>query len=236
MLSIIIPTLNEENYLSDLLCSIKSQGFSDYEIIVSDAGSSDKTLEIAKKYGCKFIPGGLPAKGKNEGAKMAKGDLLLFLDADTILQQDFLKENIAEFRKRNLDIGGVQVAFIGEKKIADWLLNFFYNFPIILLEKMLAHVAIAIFINKNTFDKINGFDESIALAEDHDMGRRAAKFGKYGVLRAKKILTSDRRFEKDGWLRTYAKYVFTEFYMIFKGPVKKGVVKYDFDGYPKQKK
>ncbi len=78
MLSIIIPTLNEENYLPLLLESIKKQNFNDYEIIVADAGSTDKTLEIAKNYGCITMAGGLPAKGKNEGAGMAKGDLLFF--------------------------------------------------------------------------------------------------------------------------------------------------------------
>lgn len=55
MLSIIIPTLNEEKYLPRLLDSIYKQDFKNYEIIVSDAGSSDKTFEVAKRYGTKFI-------------------------------------------------------------------------------------------------------------------------------------------------------------------------------------
>ena len=83
MLSIIIPALNEENYLPLLLESIKKQDFKDYEIIVADAGPKDKTVQIAKNYGCKIAPGGLPAKGRNQGAKIAQGDLLLFITADT---------------------------------------------------------------------------------------------------------------------------------------------------------
>ena len=78
--SLIIPCLNEEKYLPLLLDSIKKQNFKDYEIIIADAGSKDKTLEIAKKYDCRIIPGGLPAKGRNEGAKIAKGELLFFCD------------------------------------------------------------------------------------------------------------------------------------------------------------
>ena len=92
MLSIIIPTLNEEKYLPLLLESIKKQkDFFDYEIIVADAGSKDKTLEIAKNYGCITVGGGLPSKARNEGAKITNGNTLLFLDADVILTNDFLK-------------------------------------------------------------------------------------------------------------------------------------------------
>lgn len=93
-MSIIIPTLNEEKFLPRLLDSIKKQDSKDYEIIVADAGSKDATVEIAKKYRCKIVQGGLPAKGRNEGAKIAQGDLLLFLDADVQLPSDFLKNSL----------------------------------------------------------------------------------------------------------------------------------------------
>ena len=63
MLSIVIPALNEEKYLPLLLESIKRQSFFDYEIILADAGSKDKTIEIAKKYNCVIVGGGLPANG-----------------------------------------------------------------------------------------------------------------------------------------------------------------------------
>ena len=74
ILSIIIPTYNEEEYLPVLLDSIKSQSFDDYEIIVADANSTDKTREIAESYGCIVVAGGLPAVGRNNGAKIAKGE------------------------------------------------------------------------------------------------------------------------------------------------------------------
>ena len=74
-ISIIIPTYNEEDYLPALLKSIQRQNFKDLEVIVADAHSTDKTLEIAKKYNCKIVPGGLPAVGRNNGAKIAQGEL-----------------------------------------------------------------------------------------------------------------------------------------------------------------
>ena len=84
-LSIVIPAKNEEKYLPKLLASVKKQSFKDYEIIVADNNSKDKTKEIAKSYGCKIVKGGLPGKGRNAGAKIAKGEIILFLDADVIL-------------------------------------------------------------------------------------------------------------------------------------------------------
>ena len=92
MLSIIIPTKNEEKYLPNLLRSIKKQTFKDYEIIVADNNSKDKTKKIAKRYGCKIVKGGLPGKARNQGAKFAEGDILLFLDSDPELKTKiFLK-------------------------------------------------------------------------------------------------------------------------------------------------
>ena len=96
MISIIIPALNEENYLPRLLGSLEKQNLKDYEIILADAGSKDRTIEIAKKYGCKVVPGGLPAKGRNEGAKAARGDLFLFLDSDLVLPEGFLDAFLQE--------------------------------------------------------------------------------------------------------------------------------------------
>src|SRR5437870_493328 len=84
-ISIIIPSLNEEQSLPLLLQSIKKQTIQPKEIIVADAFSTDKTRSIAKKFNCTVINGGLPGKGRNAGAKVATQDILLFLDADVIL-------------------------------------------------------------------------------------------------------------------------------------------------------
>ena len=103
-LSIIIPSYNEEENLPGLLESIHSQDFKDYEVIVADANSTDKTYQVAKYYGCIVVEGGLPAVGRNNGAKVAKGDLLLFLDADLKLSKDYLKDAVEEFNREGLGI------------------------------------------------------------------------------------------------------------------------------------
>ena len=83
MISIVIPAYNEERYLPILLDCIKKQTYKNHEIIVADANSTDSTRQIAKKYGCKVVKGGMPGIGRNNGAKAAKGEMLLFLDADS---------------------------------------------------------------------------------------------------------------------------------------------------------
>jgi len=227
-LSIIIPTFEEEKYLPFLLGSITKQNFNGkYEIIVADAESGDKTAQIAKSQDCKVINGGLPARGRNEGAKIAKGEFLLFLDADTILPENSLENFILEFKERNLDIAGFLLQPWGKNKFLKFLYNFFYNWPILILEKILPHSAGAILIKKVLYQKIGGFDEKIKLAEDQVYARKAARFGRFGILRSAKVYYSQRRFEKEGWFKTYFKYLLAELHLIFFGPIKSDIFKYN---------
>ncbi len=263
MLSIIIPTLNEEKYLPFLVESIKGQNFSDYEIIVADAGSKDKTREIAEGYGCKITAGGLPGKGRNKGALAAKGEMFLFLDADTILPKDFLEKSLEEFKKRNFGIASFYFSPHKKSAFLSLLYNLFYNFPILLTERILPHAAVGILIKRDLFFKLNGFDESILIAEDHDLARRAKKIAKagffdkkiakasffdkkiakasffdkkiarYGLLKSTRILVSDRRFRNDGWIKTSFKYFLCELYIIFFGPIRTNIFHYKFNHYKK---
>ena len=103
MLSIIIPALNEEKQIGPLLKLLKNSSFpKDCEIIVADAGSKDRTAAIARSFGCVVVKGGLPAVGRNTGARTAKGELLLFLDSDVTVSENFLENSLSEFKKRNL--------------------------------------------------------------------------------------------------------------------------------------
>ena len=78
MLSIIIPTYNEEYLLPKLLESIKKQNFTDYEIIVADNNSKDNTVKIARKYKCRIVKGGLPGSGRNRGAENLEENICYF--------------------------------------------------------------------------------------------------------------------------------------------------------------
>lgn len=230
MLSIIIPALNEEKNLSQLLPCINNQlKGQDYEIIVADADSDDRTVQVARRYDCRLVKGGLPAYGKNQGAKHALGDLLFFLDADVFLPDNFFKTSLEEFYQQELDIASFCILPNSDNKLHTLAFNIFYNQPILFLEDVLPHGATGILIKKELFLKLNGFDESIKLSEDHDLVRRAAKIGKLRILRSNKIFISLRRFEKDGWLKTALKYLFCELHMIFKGPIRSNLINYDYN-------
>lgn len=229
-LSIIIPAFNEEYHLALLLESIKKQkGLSNFEIIVADADSDDKTKEIAKKFDARLIKGGKPAQGRNEGAKIARGELFLFLDADTAFKrEDSLSKLIAEFQERKLDIATCCLEPFGNNKFLKFLYNLFYNWPILLLEKISGHGAGFILIKKELHQKIYGFDERIKLAEDQHYTKKAKKFGKFGILRKERILFSQRRFQEEGWVKTYLKYFLAELFLWFFGGIRSDIFKYPF--------
>jgi len=233
-ISIIIPTKNEEKYLPLLLAQIKKQNFSDYEIIVADANSTDRTREIAKNFGCKVIEGGLPAKGRNEGAKVAKGEILVFMDADNIyLPKDFFQKIVSEFERRNLGVASVPIYPAGN--FIDKICYFFYNNFVRIFQKFLAFATNIVIVRKEIFEKVGGFDEKVLIGEDHDLAKRASKISKFGFINIEPVLTSPRRFEVDGRIRTYGKYLLAGLYMFFFGPVKKKLFEYRFDSLKNSK-
>lgn len=233
MLSIIIPTLNEEKYLSQLLKSIKKQNFFDYEMIVADANSQDRTVEIAKEFNCRFVKGGLPARGRNEGAKIAQGDFFLFLDADTMFLEGALKTLLDEFKERKLDIATCWLMPFGKNKLLHLSYDIFYNLPLLILSKWFCAASGFILVKKELHQKIGGFDEKIKLLEDTVYCRRASQFGKFGVLRSSKIYFSQRRYQEDGWIKTSLRIILAFFYTIFLGPIKSDIFKYKFGHHQK---
>ena len=234
MLSIVIPTLNEENYLPRLLNCLKKQKFKDYEIIVADADSKDKTREIAKSFGCRVVKGGLPSAGKNAGARISKGNLILFLDADVLLPDNFFENTLKEFKERKLCITTFCLVPISKSRIPKILFNILYNYPLRIFEKRWAHGAMGILVKKGLHKSLKGFDEEIKIGEDHYYAQQGLKFGKFGMIKSTKIFMSLRRFQTQGPIKTLLKYGLVEIYMKFFGPVRKDIFEYRFD-YPKNK-
>lgn len=199
IISIIIPTFNEEEYLPILLKSIEEQNFNDYEIIVADANSTDKTREIAEEYNCKIVKGGLPGIGRNNGAKVALGKYLLFLDSDLKLTENYLKDLIEEFEFEKLGIAITQMEALSEKK-EDKILHDLANWFMIAVENIKPHGAgcYGIISKKSLHEECGGFDESLNFGEDTDYIERLAKKEPFKVLRKPRIGVSTRRLEEEG--------------------------------------
>jgi len=197
--SIIIPTYNEEEYLPVLLDSIKMQSFDDYEVIVADANSTDKTREIAESYGCVVVDGGLPAVGRNKGAEVAKGEYLLFLDSDLELTEDYLRNVLYEFRMEHLGIAITKMKPLSDK-VEDKIFHDFANYFMISVEKIKPHGAgcYGIIVKKSLHDEVGGFDESLTFGEDTDYIERIAEKERFRVLRNAEIGVSTRRLEEEG--------------------------------------
>ena len=227
-LSIIIPALNEARSLPPLLESIKDQKFDDYEVIIADAGSTDDTSKLAKKYGCKVVKGGSPSAGRNNGAKIAKGEYLLFLDADVILSGNFLNDAISEMEYKDIDIASCNIVPLSEKMI-DVVLHEVANAYIFLTQYFYPHApGFCILVKSKLHKQINGFDESLKLAEDHDYVKRAQEQGKFRILNKAKVFVSIRRLKSDGRLNVSTKYLLCEMYRIMLGEIKTDAFKYKF--------
>lgn len=236
MLSIIIPTYNEECYLPKLLQSIKDQNFPDYEIIVADAKSTDKTREIAKSFGCRVVDGGSPAVGRNKGAEVAKGEYLLFLDSDAILTEGYLESALNEFTENNLDIGITQLVPISDSK-KDKLLHDFANFFMKLVESIKPHGAgcYGILTKKDIHEEAGGFNECLDFGEDSDYIERIGKVHSFKVLRGPKLLISTRRLEKEGLKSLALIYAKSTMYDFMGKKVTAGELNYTF-GHSKENK
>lgn len=235
-LSIIIPCKNEEAQIPKLLASIKRQTFTDYEVIVADAHSDDGTKKVAEEYGATVIEGGMPGPGRNRGALHAKGEYLLFLDADVELSSSrYLEDVLREFDKKKADIATCYVRPASDNPI-DHVLHGAYNVYAKVMEQIRPHApGFCMLVRRDTHVKINGFDEEVVFAEDHDYVQRAAKQGStFRVLESHPIVASVRRLDKDGRLGIAVKYVYGELHMMMKGPMKATPFKYEMGGEAKK--
>jgi len=206
--SICIPTLNEEKYIGGILGCLTNQTHKDFEVIVVDGKSEDKTkeevLKFAEKLAVRFLLA--PKKGvsfqRNYAAKHAKYDHIIFFDADVQIDTDFLEKISTYLAKHDVDILTCWNKPLS-KRIDDELLYVFVNiFQLELIKKVNpGAVGVFIYVKKKAFEKIGGFKENIHFCEDYDLAQRFFKNGfKYELLKNPKIKVSMRRFDKEGRL------------------------------------
>jgi glycosyltransferase involved in cell wall biosynthesis len=209
--SVIIPTLNEEKYIQVALNALKNQDYKGkYEIIISDGGSKDSTLKIARKYADKIVvtKNKGPASGRNAGAKAASGDILLFIDADTLLLFNGLTEIVKAF-KNGVIVGATCPVIPLSHQAKDFAIYWFYTqFAKTSIKFKRVHIAgICCAYKKKAFEEAGGFDEGLIFSEDMDFSRRISKLGDVAFTDKTIALTSTRRFERWGRTRGAGKYL-----------------------------
>ena len=212
MISIVIPTYYEEKIIGCTLSSLKTQLTIPHEIIVSDGGSKDKTVEIAAKYTDKIVVySGTKrqtiAQGRNDGARIAQGGFLVFLDADCVLRDadSFLGAALSNFdRVHNLVALTALLRVLPENETtSDRVIAGIVN-SIVLIKNNILHKGEVpggefLMIPKPAFDRVGGFDEELVTREDRDIFFRLSKIGRTLCDRRLTVFHTGRRAHHYGW-------------------------------------
>ena len=227
--SIIIPTLNEEKLLPKLLNQLNDKRLRNryqYEIIISDGGSTDGTLEIAQNSADKIIlkqDHGQQniAAGRNVGAKSALGEILIFLNGDVVFHDVLYFFEYLE--KRFIDSGYLAFTcdvwiYPEEETISDKIYHTLYNNYFWILN----YIGVGMgrgecqVIKKDIYIKVGGYNEECAAGEDFELFKRIRKIGK--ILFSKKVYVceSPRRFRRFGYAKVTLSWIVNSFSVIFR--------------------
>lgn len=220
LFSIIVPTLNEEIFLPKLLASLAQQSKKDFEVIVVDGNSKDKTVEVAKTF-VKKVPSlrlihskkrSLPFQ-RNMGAQAASGKWYVFVDADSVLLPYFIDRSI-EFIKEQTPKLFTTWCRPDNDDPKDAVHTLFYNMYVeatLIFKKPLTPGPLTI-IHRDAFDAVHGYDEAHAFNEDVDFGLRLYKIGIHlSIFRETLYVWSLRRFRNEGTLKVLNQYFLSLF-------------------------
>lgn len=209
-LSVVIPALNEEKFLPQLLASLAAQTQRDFEVIVVDGSSKDKTVARAQAFRSRLPSlkvivsrkAGLPLQ-RNLGARAARGEWLVFIDADSILLPYFIERLqvfIHEHRPKLFTSWFRPDSEVSGDALFVLIANLFVEGSIVI-HRPIAPGPLAV-VRREVFDLVGGYDESLHFGEDYDFTRRIAARGiSLHILRETLYVYSLRRVRKEGRLR-----------------------------------
>jgi glycosyltransferase involved in cell wall biosynthesis len=199
MISVIIPAHNEEKYLAATLEALEKQDYGRFEVVVVANGCTDRTAEVARGRCQRLIVLSQKSLGvaRNLGARMAKGQILVFLDADTLLNASALETIAREFTSEYAagTVKGAPDTGRFHYKLVYFLKNFEHR-------TQLHHGSSGVIVCwRENFIRTGGFDERLEVRENSELIWRLRRFGKYKYIGSAVATTSMRRYDQQGWGR-----------------------------------
>ena len=193
MISFVVPAYNEEGLIGRTLDALNRAGqnlVEPYEIVVVDDASTDRTAMIAEQYGARTVYVNLRqiAATRNAGAREARGDKLIFVDADTVVTNEVVSAAV-DAMTRGAVGGGCAVAFDGRVPRYAQIIH-----PFLIQAFRVAGLACGCFLfcRRQAFEAVDGFDETLFASEEIAMSRALKREGRFVVLR-ETVISSGRK-------------------------------------------
>jgi glycosyltransferase involved in cell wall biosynthesis len=204
-LSLVIPAYNEEKYLPRTMDALSAALVEGGEVIVVDNESTDTTRSIAESHGARIVNEHVRNIGKvrNTGAENATGEVVVFLDADTIVAPGVFEKIVEAMADQNCVGGSVAVQYEAPFR-RPWM-RFFMKVWTVLGRMTKMRQGALQFCRREAFEELNGYDETIYVGEDIDFHWRLDKLagrrdGHTAFIESPAVTTSSRRWEKMGLL------------------------------------
>ncbi len=194
MISFIVPAYNEERLLGATLDAIHAAAEATgegHEVIVVDDASSDRTAEVAREHGARVVSvaNRQIAATRNAGAREAQGDLLIFVDADTIVNPEVVRAAYSTMKSGAVG-GGAGVRFQGR---LPWYAKALTPLAVWVFRKARLAAGCFLFATRRAFDAVGGFDQSLYGAEEIALSKALKRQGNFVVLK-ESVETSGRKF------------------------------------------
>jgi glycosyltransferase involved in cell wall biosynthesis len=224
MISIIIPTRDEEKIIASTLQALANTLTLPYEVIVSDGGSADRTAELARQNGATVLVFSGPgrqtiAQGRNDGAAAARGKFLVFLDADCIIPEPdrFFTRALGHFRD-NPKLVGLTArlrVFPQDETFGDKVVFGIANLGLRLANNVLRRghsFGEFQMIRQEAFARLGGYRSELVTIEDADMFRRLSRIGRTMIDPKLEVQHSGRRGHQVGWIRLITMWLINSVY------------------------
>ncbi|MDW8033751.1 MAG: glycosyltransferase family A protein [Nitrososphaerota archaeon] len=220
-ISVVIPTFNEEKYIERLLISLCNQTIprEDYEIIIVDGGSTDRTIEICRKYADKIVMQETPTVGgaRNNGVKYAEAELVFTTDADCIVTPNLLERIINIFNNNPQVVMIYGVVTPLERRFRYAFLLELNNAFVKILYRLRIYLSVGSIIafRKHHFEMVKGFP-TVGAGDDYGFSFRMRRVGEVMLDETLRVYFSMRRYEKYGFAKSFYEWLYNVFSELLK--------------------